>query len=131
MRNFYGKFTRRACAFLVLKVQNLSFPPCTSLKRRRTQTQLRSWRELLSSHPISAETRLRLQYMKQMISFKTHVWKILFFLSLVSIPNQLVDTQVGMRSVTQGNGCRGSSNLLHHNAVTEVRRCKPAILHCE
>ena len=49
-------------------------------------------------------------------------------LSLVSIPEELVDTEVGVGAIAETHRSGGTADLLEKEAVHKVARVNPAVL---
>lgn len=54
---------------------------------------------------------------------------VLLLLLVVGVPHHLVDAQVGVGAVAEGDGGRHARHLLHHDAVLEVAQARSAVLH--
>ena len=61
----------------------------------------------------------------------TYLRKILLLLVLRSVPNYLIDAEVGVSAIAQCNSSAGSRNLLHGNAVLQIAKPSTAILVCK
>lgn len=54
---------------------------------------------------------------------------VLLLLLVVGVPHHLVDAQVGVGAIAEGDGGRHARHLLHHDAVLEVAQARSAVLH--
>lgn len=61
----------------------------------------------------------------------TDLRHVLLLLLFVGVPHQLVDAQVGVGAVAEGDGGRHARHFLHHDAVFEVAHARPTVLHWE
>ena len=58
------------------------------------------------------------------------LWQVLLFLFLAAIPDNLVDAEVRLVSITQTNGTAHPADFLHYNALLKIPKTSAPILLC-
>jgi hypothetical protein len=81
----------------------------------------------LHRNNIRARTRLTHGETTNVLS-RDELGKVLLLLLLVTVANNLVDAEIGVSTIGQGNAGTGARNLLHDDAVLVVSKTKTTIL---